>query len=157
MTEARQRATSDFERDVLADGKITDQEVQQGRELFKTCMEDRGHVVSLATDGGYTVQPPGTEAQMDADVYECETGTSVLIETTALSIRSNPDNEDWLQLGVDCLVRNRIAPPGYTVKDYDSLDDPLQNPPSVAFVNCGEDPKNYVATEADKATPFGMS
>ena len=69
MTEARQRATSDFERDVLADGKIADQEVQQGRELFKACMEDKGYVV--------------------------------------------------------CLIRNQIVPPGYTVKDYVGLDDPL--------------------------------
>lgn len=156
ISEARDWATSDFEREVLADGEISDQEFQASRELFKTCMEEKGYGVSLgpidnATTSIELKDPNMTEEQMDADWDRCSIGTTKVVEGIFSLIRENPTNEDRIQLLVDCMVRNELVPAGYTKADLDNLSNEIR---TLAFRGCSDDPRNYVATEQDKSTPL---
>lgn len=156
ISEFRKVATSDFEKDVFADGEVSDQEFQAARDLFKSCMEDRGYGVALgpidnATTSIELKDANMTKAQMDEDWAACEQGRTGLIEPAYSTIRDNPNNEDMVQLMVDCLVRNKLVPEGYAKKDLEHPSDELQ---TLAFRGCGDDPHNYVATEQDRNTPL---
>ena len=123
ISEIRAMTTSDFEREVLADGMISDQEFQASRELFKTCMEGRGYGIGLGPIDNATTtielkDPTMTVDLMDKDSAECSTGTTYFIEPTFSIIRENPDNEDTVQLLIDCLIRNELVSEAFTKDDF---------------------------------------
>lgn len=125
--QARQAASSDFERDVLADSRITRMEYQEAVDRYVQCLRDSGLDASteMQADGmyGYSIAyPAGTREASDAETA-CAIGTTILIETLYGSILTNPGNEDWPQLIVDCLVRNGIVGEGYSKADlFEELD-----------------------------------
>lgn len=154
----RDSATSDFEREVFADGVITDQEYQASRVLLAECMEELGYNVTLKDGpGAMDVESLTAEAAatVDGSMITCGEGATALIEETYVDILGNPDNEDLLQLKADCLVRNEIFPAGYSRDDFANAVGFLEDvASSVAFNGCMRDPKGYVATDADLTTPF---
>lgn len=67
------------------------------------------------------------------------------VEVLHTSLASNPNNEDWQQLNVDCLIREGVVEPGFTKEDLDQW-----------YAN--EDPRLGNGGEADKCTtdPLGL-
>ena len=156
ITERRNLVSTEFEREVLADGKINEQEYETSRQLYRSCMEERGYSVEFRDDGGSTIGAPGPETtteDFDADDADCETGTTLVIAVLYETIRANPDNVDRMQQVVDCLKRNEIVPEGYTKDDVIAAGDSLYSSAQTEAVDgCWEDPLNYVAPELDRAT-----
>lgn len=156
ITEMRALVTSDFEREVLADGKITEQEYETSRQLFKTCMEDRGYTVEYRDDGGHSIGAPGpstTTEELDADYADCEPGTMQVIAPYYQMIKSNPDNLDKVQAIVDCLKRNELVPENYTKDDIADAGDLVHTSAKTKAIDgCWEAPLTYVATEIDRTT-----
>lgn len=154
----RDQATSDFEREVFADGVITDQEYQEARVLQKDCMEPLGYKVTLNDGPGAmdvdSLTPEANQA-LDSTMMACGEGTTALIEGTYVDVLENPGNDDIFQLKVDCLVRNGVFPEGYSRDDF-AKGVGFVEAQSVAFDGCMLDYRSYVATAEDLvATPAG--
>lgn len=128
--EARNFADTDFEREVLADSKISRMEYQEAVDRYVNCLENAGLKVSaeLQASGLYQygiTYPPGTTEASPAE-SECAQGTTGIIEPLYGSVLMNPNNEDFLQLIVECLLRNKIVDNDYTKVD---LLEELENSP----------------------------
>lgn len=116
---ALEMATSDFERSVLADGEITRAEYEEATQRFLDCVNDQGASVATLDQGGYFIY----EISGDLDLYdeisdECRIGTNDLIETLYVDQITNPDNVDFEELTVDCLVRAGLVEEGFTVAEF---------------------------------------
>lgn len=119
---AGQEADTEFERQVLSDGKITEDEFREAIDREISCFEDNGIIASYVVDEVGNGQFM-TEHHVDDD----ERYNEVTAECGALSddvqflydtIRRNPKNEDPRQLAADCLVENGIAAEGLTGEEY---------------------------------------
>ncbi len=124
---ARSEATSDFEREVLADGEITDAEFAEARELYGECIEGRGYDY-LLKDGmvhvGSRVPAPtdpdeaaAFDKAMDDAHLECEQGTTRALEPLYYAMRDNPNNVDLDEAAAECMVREGFRAPGYSGDD----------------------------------------
>lgn len=101
---AQIRATSDFEKRVLADGDIDAGEYKEAMDLFYECLRSRDLQVETQ------VSPAGlqtfslTGADVDASVADCSEGTTRIIEPLYTMLVSNPQNRDVYALMAECLV-----------------------------------------------------
>lgn len=150
LESARQAATSDFERDVLADGQVTAAELREAQDLLTACLTDAGYVVEVLPDGGYTqestdARPADPDAAaafdeaMQADHDACAEGSTVLVEPLYRAITANPDNEDLNAAIASCLVRHGVREEGYGVEDLRAdLDADRMSGPEVDA--CWDDP-----------------
>lgn len=114
--------TTPSQKDILADGIITDTEYADLRNRFTRCLEDLGVSVSLDPDGGFSVRADGTlsEAQVTADaVPGCERKTVGSVAMLYEQIRRNPERKDESLIVVECFKRNRLVADAYTVAQYD--------------------------------------
>lgn len=114
--------TTSAQRDILADGVITDTEYTELRNSFRRCLEDLGVSVALDPDGGFSVRADGklSEAQVTADaVPGCERKTVGSVAMLYEQIRRNPERKDESLIVVECLKRNHIVAGAYTVAQYD--------------------------------------
>ncbi|MGC4108258.1 MAG: hypothetical protein QM753_18210 [Thermomicrobiales bacterium] len=135
FADARERATSDFERGVLADDLITHAEYAEAVDRFITCMHDAGFdvvaVPSPDVPGMWWYESripdvsmastPATEAYL-ADQNEafdrCSTGTTFQIESLYHAILTNPTNADPATLSVECMKLTGLAKDDYTTDDF---------------------------------------
>lgn len=114
--------TTPEQRDVLADGVITDAEYVGLRNRFRQCLEDLGVAVALDSDGGFSVQTDGKlgESQVTTDaVPGCEKKTVGSVAMLYEQVRRNPERKDESLIVVDCFKRNHIVASAYTVAQYD--------------------------------------
>lgn len=118
FTEALSRATSDFEREVLADGNVTRAEYEEAVHRFTGCMEDSGNHVTLIDQGGYYVYEYRQGAGAEEAFERCAEGTTRLIESLYHSLVANPENQDWDEVTLACLKREELAPQGMTLEEY---------------------------------------
>lgn len=113
---------SDFERQVLEDYVITDEEHQEARELYARCLRDRGLTVTLLPDGGDIVTGPDASEEvisaMGVALTECVEGTIGIVQGYFHEMKSNPQKGDYSTLIADCLVRVGVVEPGFTGADY---------------------------------------
>lgn len=111
-------ATTDFQREVLADGQITRDEYAEATDRYVQCMDDRGFDVEISdNDGlnGYAFrEEPGIEAASDECFVEL-----IPIEALYGSTFGNPDNRPPSELYAECFVRHGFAEPGFTGADWD--------------------------------------
>lgn len=149
FTSAYQRSSSDFEREILKDGQITDLEFSEMRERFKECLAvHQISNVKFAEDGGFSFDEPdgASSQQIDDWVEQCsnESGESG-IGALHSWIRRNPENLDENTIMAACLVRKGAVDPGYTAAAF-AADLPDQSFPykgasgQVAFQECNADP-----------------
>lgn len=142
------RAQTDFAREVLADSVITESEYEEARNAQKTCLEGRGYKVTL-DDDSITLEPnsPKTSDEtVNGDMTGCSKESGIeYIEALYSIIKRNPNNEDWDQLNVDCLIREGVVEPGFTKAD-------------LAQWYENDDPRLRTGGEADKCTidPLGL-
>lgn len=102
---ARAAATSDFERQVLADDEITRAEYEEAVQLYVECAHDAGVDISpVEQDGAYIYAVDGLiDDATDLVLDDCAVGTTMQIEGLYSSIATNPDNEDWWGLFLRCM------------------------------------------------------
>jgi len=97
---------SEFAKEVLADGQITDAEIAEVENAVISCMEEKGYTdVAIKPDGGatYAMDENGDVDKGDSGMRACEESAGFFALSLYYDIRVNPNNEEWDPLVVQCL------------------------------------------------------
>lgn len=143
-------ATTDLQRTILADEKITDQENNEVRTAFVSCMAGFNVQVELQERDSIKSQAPAgmTDEKYEEISKECRTETSSQISGLYFQINRNPENKDEFAIMADCLSRSGLVEKGYSAKDYESgfsaQDFPFDET-DPRYRACGLDPLNLEA------------
>lgn len=122
FAQARELATSQFERDVLADDQITRAEYEEALQRYVSCIEDQGARVTLQDQAGYYVYAIGGDvAAYDEAAAECALGTNALIEGLYVDILSNPENKNMDEVIAQCFVDAGLVEAPFTSDDFTRL------------------------------------
>lgn len=116
--EALNRATSDFERSVLADGTITRAEYEEAVSRYVTCMTETGFAVTLEEQHGYYVYSYHDAPGLDAADARCVEGNTAVIAGLYVDQLTNPGADDIDTLIVACLVREGLVDSDYTTEQF---------------------------------------
>jgi hypothetical protein len=118
IKQAMTSATTDFERQVLQDGKITRAEYEEAVSRYLACTEAHGVKMSknLNPAGYYTYAQPGMPDK-NPWIMKCGEGTSLYIGSLYISMLRNPGHLNEADVMAECLVRKHLAPAGYQGKD----------------------------------------
>jgi hypothetical protein len=109
---------SAFAHRALADSRLSDSEVTEGRALVEQCYVDHGAEVRYDAYGRATVTVvTGPEDPMDV-MGTCEFADGGVV-VLAGQIRLNPDNLDALAIQAACMVEHAIVEPGFTGRDLE--------------------------------------
>lgn len=121
IDEARAKA-NDFQFAVLEDGLITDAEFLETQDRYVSCMADRGiEVLGGGIGQSFSrVSNPNDILGVTAE-FECDNATFGPIEPLFTAMRKNPENQDFLEIFVQCLIDQGVAPAGFTGRDYEAL------------------------------------
>ncbi|MDR0849567.1 MAG: hypothetical protein LBN10_11125 [Propionibacteriaceae bacterium] len=148
LQQAYENVSSPVAKAILADGVITDEEMEEVRAAQKECLENLGCVVlELNPDGSANIRPP----QEDGESFEvltqrtgelqqqCEVQTSwSTIGWLYTQMTRNPENQDIADLMVECLVRVGLESEGYTAEQYMS---DLENAHFIPYLENQETPE----------------
>jgi hypothetical protein len=114
---ASSHATTDFERNVLADGQITRAEYEEAVQKLVACAEGNGKTVITHDQSGlYSYEVPGGDP--DDVMLTCGKGTTMIIEGLYSQMVQNPDREDLNVLLAACLVRSGLASADFSGEDF---------------------------------------
>ncbi|MFV0407907.1 MAG: hypothetical protein ACK5LN_13985 [Propioniciclava sp.] len=114
---AYEESRSELERQVLADGLITDAEYAELLGAFQTCIEDLGYELTWeGDDGGFSI--PGEQSPSEQQIAECSATTDGEASGYYVQMRRNPENLDEAEIMVDCLIRVGVVDPSYSPEDY---------------------------------------
>ena len=126
FAQARNQATTDFERTILEDDEISEAELDEARQRFARCVEDLGYLVTFG-EHGMRIEYPGVDASNVAETeaaseksFECEVGSTSVIEPLYAAVRSNPEGGDYRQNAVECLIRHGVAPASARAEDLET-------------------------------------
>jgi|GEM_PF-6835237 len=126
----QEHATSDFEKEVVADGKVTHAEYVEANQLWLECMQQEFPVGTQPTIG-IREQPNGLidwvmnsvdeadEERMTLWADKCSFGTTELVGVYFNDLWENPDGKSLAQQLFECLDAKGLVPDGYTVFDFD--------------------------------------
>lgn len=114
--QARQEATSDFERRVLEDNQITRAEYEEAVQLYVKCLADKGITVKAEDQDGFFTYSVSSDddAKFQQEDGTCAEGTTAYIADLYMNIQANPNNQDINQLTAECLVNTGLADPSFT-------------------------------------------
>ncbi|WP_345761105.1 hypothetical protein [Diaminobutyricibacter sp. McL0608] len=154
-------AESDFVREVLKDGKITDQEHREMTDRFRKCLASAGVTFTdFNPDGSMetTFAPSlGPDRANEAEVRCSREAGENLISSLYFWIKSNPDNLDEPTIMASCLVRKGVVPPVYSPEDFRRDSDTGSYPyvdkqsGDEAYTACASDPLGLIfGTQADR-------
>lgn len=104
-------------KDILRDGRITDEESQEAFNAFAKCAKDQGVTISATYRNGLIVgysAPSGNDQIIDS----CAEGGYMLISALYGDMKRNPLNEDFNEVLARCLRANGLAP-GVTKEQLD--------------------------------------
>lgn len=117
---AQQHATSDFEKEVLSDGIVTEAEYDEAVHRQVDCAESKGANFKAikGRSGLYTYEVRG-DSQSSADrggkiMDECAIGNTSVIVGLYNDMTANPRKEDRYDLVLACLKRFKIVDQSYT-------------------------------------------
>ncbi|MFB9183269.1 hypothetical protein ACFFX1_34510 [Dactylosporangium sucinum] len=113
---ARERATSDFEKKVLADSDITKAEFDEAVQRYVRCAKDRGVDITPIPVGGYYNYETVKTDNAEAVIAECRAGTIAVLEPLYVDRLMNPQKRDIFELQVECLKKSGVVPADYTVQ-----------------------------------------
>ncbi len=139
-------STTDLQREVLEDGVLSGQEVAAVHDDYRGCVEARGFSeVTFYEDGRISVRLPTGVPESEASAIDeaCMKSTLGSIDLLYTQVRINPDNEDMATLVAQCLVREGLAPTGFTRDQFvqgsqtNSLPFDMNDP---RFAQCNTDP-----------------
>jgi hypothetical protein len=147
-------ATTDFERQVLEDGVVSDQEYSEMTELFRACLSDEGiDFDGFAPDGSYeTTSAPGADQDATHDaVKECSRASGEDSVGLLYSwVHRNPERLDDNTIVVECLHESGVVDRSYTAAQYEQ-DVTLESYPFVVDLQTGLD-----AVEVCESDPLGL-
>lgn len=111
-------ATTDFQREVLEDGRVTAEEYHEAAMRLEQCMEDRGYRLSINMDGDRHTYTYSMEASAGADdaFNECSLEMSS-IESLYGGMSNNPENRDLWEIYVECMHRHGLVDEDFTRDD----------------------------------------
>lgn len=115
--QARQQATSDFQREVLADGIITKAEFDEAVQRYVTCMADKGvEVKPYDMGGGYYGYAVGSDSNDQFQRFSdaCHEGATALIEDLYIQMLTNPSGGNIEDAVAECLVRKGLVDATFT-------------------------------------------
>lgn len=118
FAQARDQALTDFQRDVLSDDRITDEEFRETRQKYIDCLADAGMHATARPDGGYDFAPAPT-AKQEADEIRCSMETTRLVEPLYYSLQVNPDDEDFSALIAECLKQQGVVDDTFGKDEWD--------------------------------------
>lgn len=123
FVDSYRRATTGFEREALADGRISDSEFAEMEDRFATCLSDKGVSFAGFKAGGAFEFTPGPGMSADAanaitDDCSARSGLNT-IGYLFFAQQRNPQHLDEATIMAACLVRKRAVPQGYSSSDYD--------------------------------------
>jgi predicted small secreted protein len=122
FADAYRSTTSRLDHKILATNKITDEDYAAVGSTFISCMATHGYTVKLGSMvDTFQIDSPGlTNAEMKAQgiaLNACQTPFDA-VGSLYLRILQNPQNQDLNALVVQCLVKDKEAPAGYTETQY---------------------------------------
>lgn len=133
-------ATTELERQILSDGKITAEELAAAQDAFVSCTRLAGFTVSSFTnDGGYSIDGPFTDDGPPA-LAKCEKSFNHTAGMYWMMLR-NPAGIDEAELMVNCLKRAGVVDASMSRAEY--LDRLGTSPLTVsdpAFSKCNANP-----------------
>ncbi len=123
FAEAYRSTTDDVAHEILAKESITDQDYAIVSGRFVKCMANKGFRVQIDGPAGQMTMfdLPTDEDGDRANAANLDCGSdSGYIELCSLrnSLLRNPENLDENTIMAACAVKQKIAPPSYTAKDY---------------------------------------
>lgn len=114
--------TSDFERAVLEDGKVTREEYEEAMQRYVSCISDRGGSVELTDQNGYYVyEISGNVAHYDQISGECSMGTNNLIEPLYVDTLRNPEKLDPDEALARCYIAAGLVEAPFNAQDLGDL------------------------------------
>ncbi|MDR1033760.1 MAG: hypothetical protein LBL41_03205 [Bifidobacteriaceae bacterium] len=120
FAEAREKATSDIQREILADDKITDAEIEEVVASFKACLNEHG--ISFSMDSRYNPSFSG-EHDTDVEIKCTESTVGDYLTELYFKIKYNPTKVEENALYASCLVRRGLVPDDFTAEDFKYYDD----------------------------------
>lgn len=114
-------STSDLQRQVLADGEITEQEMAALQDDMRTCLGAAGFTdVEFSPDGGSSgMTPPGmSDADFQRVTTSCAESSFGSVDILYNNLRRNPSNQDEFTIMAACLVRQGLVAQDYSAEDY---------------------------------------
>lgn len=145
-----QKADSDFARTVLEDGVVSELEIAEVWERFRTCLSSAGVTLGdVGADGSYETtfaEDVGSDAANTATVGCSRTSGESYIAPLYFWMLRNPQKLDESTIIVDCLLKAGVVPDNYTVERFRvdtpaqsvPLEDPIDGP--AALERCTLDP-----------------
>lgn len=122
IADAVRHATTDFERNALADGRISDAEFAEMENGFVACLRDRNVTFSgFGPAGGYGFTPgPGTTtAEANGIADECSASSGLdTVGSLYFAMQRNPENLDEASITAACLVKKKVVPQTYSASDF---------------------------------------
>lgn len=114
------RATSDFVREVLWDGQITDAEFAEMTDRFSSCLADQGITfLGFNPDGGLRTSVAQNGGDTHAIVSDCSRSSGEdFIGALHSMLVTNPDDRDWSTIVAECLVKKGVVPSDYSAADF---------------------------------------
>lgn len=157
LAEAYTNATSDFERQALSDGIVTDAEYAEMEERYRACLGRKGiGFTGFNADGSHDFQAAkGMTAEAANKVADDCSATSGVNTVGMIRnfMRSNPQHLDMATIMASCLVKKGVVPRGYGADDY-SRDAPAYSFPFLdkdagrtALTTCSVDPLGLLGVE----------
>ncbi|MBE7162505.1 MAG: hypothetical protein INR72_14790 [Williamsia herbipolensis] len=129
FADAMASSTSDYERKVLADGRVTDSELADAHHHVDACLRDSGYTIRYARDGGFDVDKLGRGSASDDmtrtnRVLEgCEARWDSSITMLFEETRRNPQKRDEAAINVACLRKAGVVPKSYSERDWRAEND----------------------------------
>jgi hypothetical protein len=120
---------SDFERTILADGAVTDDELAAAHDGVRSCLADSGYDIKYFDEGGFEVSakngkyPDGFQERMDPVLRACEGQFDESVTFLYQQVRRNPERLDDATITVACLRKAGLVDPGYSNADYSAEND----------------------------------
>jgi len=137
------QASSDLERKVLSDGRITDAEYSELQAAILRCLDGLGLKASFDAEGTLTYATSrSTPIDRDA-VQACNAGNGIRTITLRDAMRRNPSHLDEGKIMVDCLQRVHLVESSYTAEMYDSGVDMARISASPLFDECDAGPLHF--------------
>lgn len=148
LTDVYAESHSTFEREALADGKITDAEHAEMIERLRTCLAGSGHrLVSFDKTGRQEIEDVNPNKDPDVghkEITSCQASsgenTVGLIYSAMLT---NPQNIDLVPKVIACLKKHHLVGPSYSKNDYQhELPHFSDHKKDAQVTQCNDDPLN---------------
>lgn len=143
IKETAHEASSDFERKVLDDGRITDAEYSELQARVVDCLAGLGLKAGFDPDGSLTYTATRAAPVERDRIQKCSADNGIRTITLRDAMIRNPSNLDEGTIMVECLRRVGLVDSTYTAEMYDRGDDLERISASSLFDSCDADPLHF--------------